>query len=161
MVALVACMALLPKAGQAAEEKANTVQLLFVQNAKEVTFDSGKMTLKGVSPVTVFFSDRPDRIAGHLATAEMIPLWSEGKDSFLSDPPIGTLSIFGDGKVTEVVVVLRNPQLQGDDLTYDVRVLQGPVPEKGGLCSLFIDVVGMPLTPLSYAGAGHGADGRR
>jgi len=55
--------------------------------------------------------------------------------------------------LVEVVVELKNPQLKGDDLTYDVRILEGKPPEKGGLCSLFIDIIGMPLTPMSYAGA--------
>jgi len=150
---MLAQIGFLPIIGQAAEEKGKTVQMLFVQNAKGVTFDKGKMTLKGISPLTVFFSDRPNRIAGHMATEEMIPLWKEGKDSFFKDPPNAALSIFGDGKLTEMIVELRNPQLKGDDFTYDVRVLKGEMPAKGGLCSLFIDIIGMPLTPMSYAGA--------
>jgi len=32
-------------------------------------------------------------------------------------------------------------------------VLQGEMPAKGGLVSVFIDIIGMPLTPISYAGA--------
>ncbi len=151
IVVMLGQIGLLSAIGQAAEEK--MVQLLFVQNAKGVTLDSGKMTLKGISPATVFFSDRPERIAGHMGTEEMIPLWKEGKDSFLKDPPNAALSIFEDGKLTEVIVELRNPQLNGDDLTYDVRVIKGEMPTKGGLCSLFIDIIGMPLTPMSYAGA--------
>jgi hypothetical protein len=31
--------------------------------------------------------------------------------------------------------------------------LEGKLPPEGGLASLFIDIIGMPLTPLSYAGA--------
>jgi hypothetical protein len=104
--------------------------------------------------MTVYFSDRPTRVAGHLATSEMIPLWSEGKDSFLKDPPNATLSTFtADGKVGNVVVELMNPGLKGDQMTYDVRVLEGKLPDKAEGASLFIDVIGMPLTPLSYAGA--------
>src|SRR5262245_65619489 len=70
------------------------VEMLFVQSAKGATLANGKLTLTGVSPTTVFFSDRPQRIAGHIATSEMIPLWTEGKDSFLNDPPNATLSAF-------------------------------------------------------------------
>lgn len=138
----------------AAEEPGTKLTILFVQNARSLTFQNGKLTLKGVSPATVFFSDRPQRIAGHMDTKEFVPFWSEGRNSFLSDPPNATLSIFGEGTVTNVVVVLRNPELKGDELSYDVRVLQGEMPDKGDLASLFIDVIGMPLTPLSYAGAG-------
>ena len=69
-----------------------------------------------------------------------------------ADPPNATLSLLVGDKAVDVVVVLRNPQLKGNEMTYDVRVLQGEVPAKGGPCSLFIDIIGMPLTPLSYAG---------
>ena len=93
----------------------------------------------------------------------MVPLWSEGKDSFLKDSPNATLSTFtADGKVGNVVVELKNPGLKGDQMTYDARVLQGKLPdnaEEGA--SLFIDVVGMPLTPVSYAGAARRAARRR
>ena len=131
-------------------------EFLFVQNAKDVTFDKGTMTLHGVNPVTVCFTDRPERIAGHMPTAKMIPMWSEGKDSFLHDPPNATLSLVGEtngNKVSDVVMVLRNPRMSGSDLTYDVRVLEGTPPAQGSDCSLFIDIIGMPLTPYSYAGA--------
>jgi hypothetical protein len=50
-------------------------------------------------------------------------------------------------------MVLRNPRISGDDLTYDVRLLQGTAPTQAGACSVFIDIIGMPLTPFSYAGA--------
>jgi hypothetical protein len=129
------------------------VTFLFVQNAEGASLDNKKLTLKGISPTTIFFSDRPQRIAGHMSTKEFIPFWSEGKDSFLADPPNASLSVFSEGKVSDVVVELRNPKLTGQDLSYDVRVLEGKMPEEGGACSLFIDVIGMPATPVSGAGA--------
>jgi hypothetical protein len=128
-------------------------EFLFVQNAKDVSFQKGSMTLRGVNPVTVCFTDRPERIAGHMPTTKIVPMWSEGKDSFTSDPPNATLSIFSGDSVSNVVVVLRNPRISGNDLTYDVRWLEGSPPPQGGACSLFIDIIGMPLTPRSFAGA--------
>ncbi|MFO1423507.1 MAG: hypothetical protein U1F70_07610 [Candidatus Competibacteraceae bacterium] len=126
---------------------------LFVQNARGIQYADGKLTLKGVSPTTIVFSDRPERLAGHMSTTEFVPFWKEGKDSFLSDPPNATLSILGSGKVTDVVVVLRDPVLKGDELSYDIRVLEGEMPADGGAASLFIDAIGRPLTPMSIAGA--------
>jgi hypothetical protein len=134
-------------------EALGKVTLLFVQNAQGVSLDNTKLTLKGISPSTIFFSDRPQRIAGHMSTKEFISLWSTGKDSFLADPPNANLSVFGESKVGDVVVELRNPTLTGQDFSYDVRVLDGKMPPQSGACSLFIDVIGMPLTPVSYAGA--------
>lgn len=65
--------------------------------------------LRGVSPATILFSDRPKRIAGHMDTKEFVAFWSEGKDSFAKDPPNATLSIFGEQALTQVVATLRNP----------------------------------------------------
>jgi hypothetical protein len=48
--------------------------------------------------------------------------------------------------------VLQDPTLQGDNLTYTVKVLQGDMPATGSEVSVFIDIIGMPMTPFSYAG---------
>ena len=136
-----------------AVENAKKADLLFVQNAKNVTVDGEKLILKGVGPTVLFFSDRPERIAGHMTNERYLKLWTkDGKDSFLADPPNATVSVFADDTEANLVVTLKNPQFDGDDLTYDISVLQGKLPEKGGPCSVFIDIIGMPLTPLSYAG---------
>jgi hypothetical protein len=166
VVGLVAVMSFAMMSQETRNKPANSdnpdkkVEMLFVQSAKGASVSNGKLTMRGISPTTVFFSDRPQRIAGHIATDEMIPLWSEGKDSFVKDPPNATLSSFGkDGKVVNVVLELKNPKLTGDTMTYDVSVIQG-TPGNTEASSLFIDVIGMPLTPLSYAGAARRATRR-
>ena len=69
-------------------KQSKNVDVLFVQNAKNVTIDKGKLVLRGVNPVTVCFTDCPARLAGHMPTAKFVPLWSEGKDSFLRIIPM-------------------------------------------------------------------------
>jgi hypothetical protein len=133
-------------------KQSKNVDVLFVQNAKNMSLSNGKLVLRGVNPVTVCFTDRPARMAGHMQTSRFIPLWSQGKDSFLKDNPNATLSIFSGDNVSDLVVELSNPQLSGDDLTYDARLLEGTPPANGGACALFIDIIGMPATPMSYAG---------
>lgn len=141
--------------GAGAEDgPSGTADFLFVQTAKGMAFDAdqNRLTLNGVSPVTLFFSDRPDRIAGNMATERFVPFWSEGTDSFLSDPPNADLSILEDGVLRQAVVELTNPALEGDALVYTVKVIGGEMPVTGTDASLFIDVIGMPRTPLSFAG---------
>jgi hypothetical protein len=103
--------------------------------------------------VTVMFSDRPERIAGHMATSRFVPFWGEGKDSFLQDPPNATLSFLEKKDIADAVVVLRDPVLKKENLSYKVKVLEGDIPAIAGAASLFIDIIGMPLTPVSFAGA--------
>jgi len=129
-----------PATGEAAPSSEPTY--LFVQNADDVEFGDGSLTLKGVSPTTVYFTDRPNRSAGHGHTVDFIKMWGEGKDSFRADPPNATLSILGgDPQIEDVVVTLTNPRLEGSDLTYDVRTVEGTLPAEGGAAALFIDVL--------------------
>jgi len=128
-------------------------QFLFVQSARGVSYADDVLTLKGVNPVTILFSDRPERLAGHMTTESFVPFWSEGGDSFELDPPNATLSVLEGDEVGDAVVVLHDPRLEGEDLTYRVTVLEGKVPASAGASSLFIDIIGMPLTPVSFAGA--------
>jgi hypothetical protein len=137
-----------------AEEAPMRADFLFVQSSKGMTFDksTNKLTLTSVSPITLFFTDRPERIAGNMSTTAFIPFWSEGKDSFKSDPPNADVSILEGNALRQTVAVLQDPVLDGDNLAYTVKVVQGDMPAKGADISLFIDVIGMPLTPMSYAG---------
>jgi hypothetical protein len=140
----------------APEQQPQIPQLLFVQNAAAVVTDkSGRvLTLQGLSPTTLYFSDRPVRLAGHYRTDEYLKFWKQGPESFLKDPPNATLSTFQKGKddLLDVVVTLRNPRLKGKDLSYDITVISGQLPKAAGPASLFIDIIGMPWTPLSFAG---------
>ena len=137
-----------------AQGKEEEVQLLFVQNAKDVVMGKGRLTLIGVSPTTIFFSDRPKRIAGHMSTADFVLEWQEGtgKESFHADPPNAALSIFTKDEIVDVVVELKNPRLAGGALVYDIDVLEEDEPIPSGPVSLFIDPIGRPLSPVSVAG---------
>jgi hypothetical protein len=131
-----------------------TGEFLFVQTSQGMTYDAGSKTLAltGVSPVTLFFTDRPERVAGNMTTARFVPFWSQGKDSFSKDPPNADVSILENGKLNQVVVELTKPVLKGNTLSYTVNVISGTMPAKGANVSVFIDIIGMPLTPMSYAG---------
>src|SRR5207244_10637029 len=67
----------------ASGKQSGNVDVLFVQNAKDVRFKEGKLVLQGVNPVTVCFTDRPARLAGHMKTSKFVPFWSQGIDSFV------------------------------------------------------------------------------
>lgn len=129
-----------------------SVEYLFVQTAHSISSADNTLTLHGVGPSTLFFSDRPERITGHGATEEWVKTWSEGDDSFASNPPNAVLSVLDGEEIDDVVVVLMDPRLSGSKLNYTVRILDGQLPASGGASSLFIDVIGRPLTPVSVAG---------
>jgi hypothetical protein len=128
---------------------------LIVLNSKGASLAGSKLVLSGVSPNSIMFADRPVRAAGHVLTSHVVEEWSEGSDSFAKDPPNATVSVLGrDGNsVLDAVVTLKAPKLEGETLTFDVDVLEGSIDGADGPASTFIDIIGMPFTPLSFAGA--------
>jgi len=50
------------------------------------------------------------------------------------------------------VVVIQEPRLDGNELSYSIKLLDGTVPAAAGSCALFIDSFGRPLSPVSAAG---------
>lgn len=124
------------------------VELLFVQNATGIEYDKAKGTLrmKNIGRSTLFFTDRPVRMAGHYHTRdEFLPAWNEGADNFAKDPPNATLSMLEVGKadLQNVVIKLKNPRMHGKDLIYDITIIEGTMPQAAGDAVLFIDILGV------------------
>ncbi len=136
------------------EPQVETIEALFVQSAHGLTSSQDTLTFHGLSHSTLFFSDRPKRVVGHMSSRKFVDQWGEGEDSFADDPPNAVVSFLEDGDAVpeEVTVELRNPQLDSNTLTYKIDVLDGKLPAKAGPCSLFIDPIGRPLSPVSVAG---------
>ena len=134
--------------------KPEMVPSLIVMNARGASLQGQKLTLNGISPNSIVFADRPVRAAGHALTTHLLEEWTVGTESFAKDPPNATVSVLNsDGSgVSDAVVVLKTPKLEGDRLTFDVDVLEGNLTGATGPASVFIDIIGMPRTPLSFAG---------
>ena len=130
------------------------IDALFVQSATAFSSSPGTITLHGLADSTVYFADRPRREIGHIPSHRFIELWEAGANSFAVDPPNAVLSFLDeDGTAPEdAVIVLREPRLEGDALSYSVEMLEGRLPPRAGPCALFVDVFGRPLSPVSGAG---------
>lgn len=80
--------------------------------------DSYELGLSGVSPVTVLFTDRPQRSARSVATAEFVDDWSR---LFGDDPPNAAVQLTSPGEEQQTAIVtLRRPRYQAatGELTY-------------------------------------------
>jgi hypothetical protein len=115
-------------------------RFLYVQNAQSMTLSDGTLTLKNVSPLTLFFSDRPKRIAGHMRTEDFIKHWNTGTNSFKASPPNATIAVFRDANhITDGIVELSDPKVNGPNLSFKVKLLLGKLPAEADELSVFID----------------------
>ncbi len=128
------------------------IEALFVQNSRTMSYADGNLTLHDIPPTVIIFSDRPERLTGHLPVEEFVDTWGDGDNSFADDPPNAVLSIISEDEVNDIVVILSNPVLDGADLQYSIEVTDGEMPASGGATALFIDTIGRPMTPVSVAG---------
>jgi hypothetical protein len=124
-------------------------QLMFVQSAEDLRVDPATETLRlvKVNPQTLYFSDRPVRLAGHIKMADYLTEWTAkaGKDNFSKNPPNATLSVYEPGQPdnTIVVVEITKPVIDGADLLYNYKLINGTMPAAGGATALFIDWIGV------------------
>ena len=99
------------------------------------------LTLKGI-PALVYFSDRPERLAGHRPAAAFLGIWDR---HFVGSPdnlPNATLSTLGADSVSNVVIEIKDVALVGSDLRFQFKTLEGELPDGTlGPSSLFIDAV--------------------
>ncbi|MFZ0376770.1 MAG: hypothetical protein WAL38_03000 [Solirubrobacteraceae bacterium] len=139
---------------KAATASIGVEQSMFVQTAQGMTSDGKTLTLEGVMPSTLYFSDRPQRVVGHMATGDFVELWGEGDDSFQDDPPNAVLAFLepGDDVPEDAVVVIEAPRVENGKLSYAIQTLEGTVPAQAGPVTLFIDPFGRPLSPVSVCG---------
>jgi hypothetical protein len=133
--------------------KVDMVPSLIVLNARGAALQGDTLTLTGVSTNSIIFADRPVRAAGHLLTKDLLEEWA-ADGSFVKDPPNATVSVLSkDGTANQdLVVELTKPKLEADRLSFTVKLLEGNLSGTDGPASVFIDIIGMPWTPLSFAG---------
>jgi hypothetical protein len=135
-------------------DQLETEESMFVQTARGIASDGATLTLRDVTPATLYFSDRPQRVVGHMSTTDFVELWGEGDNSFEADPPNAVLSFVApdaDAPI-DAVVVIKKPTLTDGQLSYAIDVLEGTVPIEAGPVTLFIDPFGRPLSPVSVCG---------
>lgn len=159
LVLSIALSALAPASAQDTK-----VQLMFVQTSESLKADDKTLRLVNVGQQTLYFSDRPARVAGHLTMPAYMDEWTAraGPDNFAKNPPNATLSVYHPGKQENAltVVTISNPKADGRDLVYSYKLVQGTMPKTGGATALFIDWIGVGggVGP-GFHGVGVGARG--
>jgi len=112
---------------------------LFVLSATSGSLKGDILTLNGV-PNVIYFSDRPNRIAGHISLEKFVESGNKGSDSFKADPPNATLSVLKKNGAKNVVVELMSVEQKNGSVVFKVAVIEdGADIGKFTESSLFID----------------------
>ena len=146
LVAIGALLVLYPAAKLATAQPKAQPSLLFVQMAQKIDYKktdatNGVMTLYDVPSQTMFFTDRPNRTVGNVPTSAFVNKWTadKGPNGFATNPPNAAVTVFQSDGAKTAIVELRNPRLDGNKLSYDVKVLQGISSTQPAEGVLFID----------------------
>ena len=119
-------------------DDSNNRGYLLVISGTSGSLKGDTLTLKGV-PNVLYFSDRPNRIAGHKSLTDFVGYWNKSTESFKSDPPNAILSFMDGENVKNVEVELMSALAQDDSVSFKIRVLEGRMPDKFEAASLFVD----------------------
>ncbi len=118
----------------ASTQKAPAHLLFIVRSHSAVITEADgvyKLTLTGLDPQVLYFSDRPQRIAGQISTTSAISKWSKGPDSFKADHPNAVflhspLSSNHTGFAKGDTVTLSHPVANADgSWTFNIKSIAG------------------------------------
>jgi hypothetical protein len=142
LMTVIAALALYPAARLAIAQ--SKPSFLFVQSAKKIDYKDGVMTLYDVPKQTMFFTDRPNRVVGNLPTDRFVARWTTDTSpgGFASNPPNAAVTVFQPDGAKTAIVELSKPRLDGNKLSYNVKVLQGIASAQPAEGVLFIDNYG-------------------
>lgn len=126
----------LPAAAGTVYDGSKQPEMLWVQTAAAISHSGDELTLHGV-PGTVYFSDRPYRLYGHMTNSEFA---EQVMKLARVDPPNAALSTLG-GEDVVILELLEAPVVTGGErtVTWKVRLLSGQLPDRVGPGTLFID----------------------
>lgn len=162
ILSLAACASNSSKPSSSSEDP----RFMFIHVAEGVKVNQASKTIRlvNVNQQTLFFSDRPDRIAGHLKMADYLDEWTtkSGENNFSAVPPNAALSVYEPGQTdnTLAVIEITDPKVDGTDLLYSYKLIEGTLPETTGHTALFIDRIGIGGgVGVGYHGVGVGRRG--
>ena len=167
LIALAFAAVTISKPCSESEMTSGQPSFLFMQTAHSGTLSATKadgtrtLTLKNVSPVTVYFSERPDRETGHEATSDFIAEWDSGEDSFALNPPNAALDIIGADSQSITIVELMQAKYDASTQTleYEIIILddetEGTIPQSFDEVVLFIDSTHRDYHCICWPEKGH------
>ena len=122
----------------------------FVINFDTGSFDGKKLQLNGNGTSNViYFSDSPQIKDGHMNVNKFKSIWDEEINSFKSNHPEAKLSLVIDGKDSNSMMTLSNPEINVNSIIFDVNLMENTPPETFNTGGLFFELLGSYSGPIS------------
>ena len=134
----------------------SAAEYLFVIRAETCTVSQNKtgqmiLTLNYVDPDMLYFSDRPVKVAGLMATNKFIMNWKKPGNGLITNPPNaalvhGTMQVSKTGIAPAIAIQLSNPiQVSANTWKFTMKNFSHTslAPGKYKHVSLFIDDIGL------------------
>lgn len=157
-----------PSSGSSSPVPTDIISYLFVQEGSAGSLVHGEngtltLTLTGVRPDTVYFSDRPDRVSGGIGTVTFTSssLWNTtsapnaalmlANAPAANDTVILTLShpVYDEANATLRYTAVQVPHYTGTGLRAYEAFADPGIPEQFGQAMLFIDNAQIPVTAIN------------
>lgn len=126
-------------AGPTLAESAEQESFLILEQAERAVVAEGKITLSGIDGSMLAFSNRPFRDVKTIEVEGFVTAWKDGANDATQDPPNVAITGLQDGEQVGFVVVLSEPALSEDRLSFAIRPLAGSFPSELSEVSLLFD----------------------
>lgn len=115
-------------------------QLVLIQVAGSAIADLHRLSLRDLSPTTIWLLRGSPASMGHMSTGTFLDLWWN-PDSGLAGSRLPAVLGQADPEVQrrpDPNVLLGAPRISGSGLQYDIELLSGSLPGHTGACILFL-----------------------
>lgn len=129
--------AALVSAQDTAVDDSLSLEYLFIITGDSGTYEDGKLTIAGV-PIVSFNYLGSTREVGHFLVGRFIETWDKNSLTYNAKPPSGTLSVLDEKGAGNAVIAVSSPTSTLNSITFNVKVLEGQVPESFNAGTLFL-----------------------
>ena len=112
---------------------------LYVIQSEQGHIGDGRIYFEKTGKNLLYFSDRPNRLAGKAPIETLSKKWAHGENNFAENPPNAVLVTSGSHEKSETVIELLDVELEQQRISFRYKVILGELPSSFGENSLFID----------------------
>ena len=105
------------------ESTKTNIKYFFIATGQAGSITENTLTINNINEKLVYFSDRPNRIAGKIKFDKFMEIWDKGNDSFKYDPPNAGISVKIKGEDKIGVIELLEPILIDNKITFKIKKL--------------------------------------